>query len=293
MSENNQEIIEDPSQQHRVERKPIPLTFSRADKVSTFIAIMRHPDAPVAFNREVASQLQRWHLLDEGVDEESYGNYERFRELMWSARDKAKEVDDTDEDYIRAFAKEPWSFDKSIEGEYGDEELEKFPRAKELKNLLGDKTKFLFRAEPGQFYLRLLVREDGRRQILRTVDTDRSTEQINADTDNIPDVIPHFEAVRFSDGKTGLLIDWIEGELPLGENEKALCLIHAEELLTVPMDSYDLWAGNFVIAQVPDGDRKPYYIDSDVIETIAKEGLHPATSEQRKPLFEEGKKKMK
>lgn len=290
MTEANQETLENPTQQHGVERKLVPLRFSQADKASTFITIMRHPDAPEAFNRNVVSQLQRWHLLEEQIDEDIYTDYEEFRKLTWLAEGN---VEDGNTDFNIAFAEDPWNFDRSVEGEYGNVELEKFPRADELKGILGKKTKFLFRAEPGQFYLRLIVREDGTRQVLRTVDTVRSVEQINSDVSNIPDVIPNFEAVRFSDEKTGLLIDWVEGELPSGEDEKALCLTHAEELLTVPMDSYDLWAGNFVISQNSEGDRKPYYIDSDIIKIIAQKGLQPDTIEQRKPLFDTGKKKMK
>ncbi len=268
------------------------LEVSPADKASTFIFIMHHRNAPESFNRSVVSQLQRWHLIGDSVEDEVYRDYEKFIKLTLSVREKVKNVGYIDTDFIKAFNKEPWNFDKKVEGEYTDEELLKFPRAGELKSILGSKTKFLFRAEPGMSYVKLVVREDGRRQVFRTVDTKRSIDQINFDAKVAPDIIPRFEAIRFDDGKTGLLINWIDGEMPSGQDEKALCLNQAEQLLPVPMPSYDLWAGNFVIFIDSEGNKIPYYIDNDVIEMIATEGLRPDTASQRLNLFDEGKKKM-
>ena len=140
--------------------------------------------------------------------------------------------------------------------------------------------------------MRLVIREDGRRQVLRIIDTDRDVDEINQDAKKAPPVITPFEAIKLPDGKTGLLIDWVEGHIPTSSEEEALCLTHAEELLRVPIDSYDLWGGNFLVAENFDGGKKIYNIDSDIPEAIAKGGYEEVTGSRRE-LFGQGKKKMK
>lgn len=198
--------------------------------------------------------------------------------------------------FLTGFNSDPWNFDGCVEGEYMEAELtDKFPRAEAIQTALDEPLKFLFRAEPGEFYLRLIAREDGRRQVIRIIDTDRTIQEINADAQRAPAIIPRFEAVRLRDNTTALLIQWAEGHMPSTPEEKALCLTHAEELLGVPIDSYDLWAGNFLVSDEIDPTTKEprvFYIDNDIPETIAQRGYNDVT-EERKKSFEEGKEKMK
>ena len=270
--------------EHTVERRTAKWEPASADKVDTFCSIMKHPDAPVSFNIQVMQRLKDWGLI-EGIDLSIAQDYDLFRQTIGQAREKtAKEgLDD------QLFETNPWNFDGCIEGEYSEDELpDKFPTASMLKESIGEQVKFAFRAEPGEFYLRLVIREDGRRQVIRVVNTERSIEEINADAANLPSIIPDFEAVKLKDGRTTLLIEWIDGEMPKSSEEKALCLTHAEELLRVPIDSYDLWAGNFVL----DAQSNVYYIDKDIPETIAQSG-YSETTDERRTTFEQNKEKMR
>lgn len=261
------------------------------DRVKTFCYLMRHKDAPASFNAKVIQQLMGWKIIPEDTDTTQVaGNYQEFLKLSREAEEEAEESLN-----FAAFNRDPWNFDKSVEGEYAKEELpDKFPRAIELQSILNEPVHFLFRSEPGQFYLRIIVRADGRRQVLRIIDTDRDINEINADAQKAPAIIPRFEAVRFADNKVGLLIQWIDGRLPNSE-ERDTCLIHAEELLEIPIDIYDLWAGNFVVSSEIDpatGQPRIYYIDGDIPEAIAQKG-YAEVSEERKKQFELGKEKMK
>lgn len=288
-------IIEVPGATHTVERKPIKWEPSASDKADTFCKIMRHSDAPASFNVQIIQRLKEWKLIDENYDPTGVlGNYEEYRKVIWAAEAEAEK---SPLPFIKAFGENPWNFDGCVEGEYTEAELpEHFPRATEIQKILPGDTKFSFRAEPGEFYLRLVIREDGRKQVLRIVNTTRDAEAINADAKQAPSIIPPFEAIKLSDGKTGLLIQWVEGHMPSTPEEKALCLTHAEELLKVPIDSYDLWAGNFLLSDEVDAKSnlpKVYYIDKDIPETIAEKGYDLEIPEDRKQAFISGKEKMK
>lgn len=283
-------VVEAPGALHTIERKPL----TPNDKAKTFCQIMRHPDAPSSFNTQVLQRLKKWGLLAEDIDPATVvGNYEEFRKLMWQAEAAAEQGSSK---FIEAFNNDPWNFDGCVEGEYTETELnDKFPRAIELRTVIGEPLRFFFRAEPGKFYLRLVTREDGRRQVLRIVDTNRTVEEINADAQIAPTIIPRFEAVKLKDNRTGLLIQWVDGHMPFTPEEKALCLTHAEELLDVPIDSYDLWAGNFLVSEHVDpttNEPRVFYIDKDIPETIAQKG-YGETTEVRRESLEKGKEKMK
>lgn len=277
----------------KVEFEPISFEATPGRKAHTFCSLMHHSDAPVSFNRQVVVRLKEWHLIGDDTPE-NLGGHAEMIQIINVAKGRAGQEE---LDFREAFQRHPWNFDGSVEGQYLEEELaDKFPRALELKQMLGERLSFLFRSEPGTFYLRLIVREDGRRQVLRIADSDRSVEAINQDAARAPSIVPNFEAVRFSDGKTGLLIEWIEGHLPTTEEEKALCLERSEELLAVPIDSYDLWAGNFLISEGLDpvsGSPKPYYIDQDIPRAIAQYGYSPETMQDRKTKFKEDRGKMR
>ncbi len=251
---------------------------------SVFCSLMHHRDAPRSFVTNIVEQLQRWRLISPDLDMTKLTTPEEVLDIMLQAKAKAKlgEVK-----FLSAFQAEPWQFDRSYEGEYTEDELDKFPRADELRQQLG-KIKFVFRAQPGGDYLKLIVREDGRRQVLHEVSTQRTIEQINDDGRNTPAVVPRFEAVKFGDGKIGLLIDWIDGQIPSTRDEKLSCLAQAEGLLDVAVDEYDLWGGNFRITS----DNKPFYVDKDIPEAIAKHGYSSETAEARRPIFETNKMKM-
>lgn len=271
------------------ESVPLPRTNEQR-KAQTYCALMRHKDAPLNFRIQVIRQLQEWQLVNLHTGLEQLSDYSNFNHIVVQAREKANMGN---AEFVNAFNQNPWNFDKSVEGEYGLSELDKlFPRALEINALKGDGLKFLFRSQPGEFYLQLVVTPDGKRFVLRVVDSERTIEQINQDANISPPIIPRFEAMRFSDGKTGLLIEWINGHTP-EPNQRTLCLQYAEQLLQVPIDSYDLWRGNFLVATESDVQYNPriYYIDNDIPETIARYGLSPETAAQRKTLFEEGSEK--
>lgn len=215
--------------------------------VEDFCQTMKHPQAPRDFTIKIIKKLQKWHLLNSGViPEQVVDDYEKVKTTMQQAKAKAQE---RSPQFLAAFSNDPWNYDYGIEGEYSEEELsEKIPRALELKKIINQSLKFIFRAEPASRYLLIVEHHDGRRQVLRITNIDRSIEDINSDIQKAPSIIPKFEAVRFGDGKTGLLIDWVNGKPPITSKEKALCLARSDELLTVPMASYDLWAGNFLIS---------------------------------------------
>lgn len=287
------QIIEMPGETHTVERKKIPFEFSEGDKASTFCKIMRHPDAPASFNTQLIKQVKEWGLVDLNLNP-LVNDYKEVRKVLWDADAEAQKNSPA---FVKAFNENPWNFDWCVEGEYAEEELvDHFPLALELKKLLPDNPRFSFRAEPGEFYLQLVTREDGKRQVIRIVDTPRDVEAINEDAKKAPSIIPPFEAVRLSDGKTALLIQWIEGHMPQTPEEEMLCLTHAEQLLEVPIDSHDLWAGNFLVSDQIDtsiGQPKIFYIDRDIPETIAEKGYRQEIPEERRRAFEAGKEKMK
>ncbi len=262
-------------------------------KAKTFCQIMRHPDAPISFNIQVLERVKRWGLLAEDIDPSTIvGNYQEFGRLLWQARTAAEQGSLK---FLGGFNSDPWNFDGCVEGEYSAAELtDKFPTAVALQTALGEPVKFVFRAEPGQFYLKLVVREDGRRQVIRMVDTERTIEEINADAQRAPTIVPRFEAIELPDNKTALLIQWVEGHKPSSFAEKAICLTQAEELLGVPIDIYDLWAGNFLISEEVDSatnEPRVFYIDRDIPETIAQKG-YGEVSDERKKIFQQGKEKM-
>ena len=75
-----------------------------------------------------------------------------------------------------------------------------------------------------------------------------------------------------------------------------LCLRQAEDLLGVPVDTYDLWAGNFLISNKPDpitGLPKPYYIDQDIPTAIAQHSYSTETVEDRRATFERDLSRMR
>ncbi len=287
------QIVESPVDTHSVEQKRRPFIFSEGNKARTFCQIMRHPDAPASFNTQLIKQVKEWGLVGSDVNP-AVDNYKEVRKVLWKAEEEA---DKNSPPFIKAFNENPWNFDWCVEGEYTEEELaDYFPLAIQLKELLPGNSRFSFRSEPGEFHLQLVTREDGRRQVIRTVDTSRDLEDINEDAKKAPPIIPPFEAVRLSDGKTALLIQWIDGHMPITPGEEMLCLTHAEQLLEVPIDSYDLWAGNFLVSDQIDestGQPKVFYIDRDIPETIAEKGYTKEISKERKQAFEVGKEKMK
>lgn len=287
------QIVEVPGKKHKVERKKIPFEFSEGDKASTFCEIMRHPDAPASFNTQLIKQVKEWGLVDLNVNP-PVNDYKEVRKVLWDADAEAQK---NSPQFVKAFRENPWNFDWCVEGEYAEEELaDHFPMALELKKLLPDNPKFSFRAEPAQSYLQLITREDGRRQVIRMAETSRDVEVVNEDARKAPSIIPPFEAVKLSDGKTALLIQWIEGHMPHTSEEEMLCLTRAEQLLEVPINSYDLWAGNFLISDQVDantGQHKVFYIDRDIPETIAEKGYSQDISEERRQAFKVGKAKMK
>lgn len=269
------------------ELKPA-LKFSPIDRIRTFCQIMRHKDAPVNFNSQVLQRLKIWKVLPEELDVTTIvGNYSEFTKIVMEAGEKAEGTPG----FFKAFEKDPWNFDGAVEGEYGAEELrDKFPRALELQSMLDGTLRFLFRAQPAQEYLKLVEREDGTRYVLRVVDTKRNVEDINFDAAKTPAITPHFEAVKFADGKTGLLIQWVDGRLPATPEERAACITQAEGLLRVPVETYDFWPGNFRVDSST-GQLKVYYVDQDIPMAIAQKGYAEIT-EKAKLEFEQGKKKM-
>jgi hypothetical protein len=294
MAEINENRIPKPHQtkpkQSNIEFHPLSMVRSPANKAATYCDLMSRKDAPHSFIVNVLNQLKRWKLVDQ-VDISRIISYEESDEILSQAKSKAEKEEP---EFIQAFNENPWNYNKSVEGEYKPEELsDKFPRAIELQKILPENLHFLFRAEPAASYLHLIIREDGKRQVLIITESDRNIDDINQDAKNAPSIIPKLEAVKFTDGQIGLLIDWIDGHPPTNSEERALCLRRAEDLLQVPMNSYDLWPGNFLIIQDKmNGNSIPYYIDSDVPKVIAQKGLSPETSTSRQEIFYRDRAKM-
>lgn len=296
---NNEEIGSEPrfvlpGQQRSVERRKVSWEIAPADKARTYCKLMRAERAPISFNRAVAQQYIEWGLVKpDEISEELVADYRKFRQLSGEVE---KRIGSGGAEFLERFNEKPWNFDGCVEGAYERGELaEKFPVALQVGMALGEECRYLFRAEPGVCYLNLVERPDGKRQVLRIIKTDRTVEEINADAAVAPDIIPAFEAVKLPDGTTGLLIEWIDGRMPSTEEEKTLCLIQAEKLLGIPMDSFDVWAGNFLIVDADEeggATARVYYIDRDVVETIAEKGYSEATPERR-TMFEKNKEKMR
>lgn len=288
-----EQTVEDPNAKHTVERRRVEWKFSEGDRANTFCKIMRHPDAPESFNFQVLKQLKGWRLVDP-LSNPDLRNYEEFRKVVWGAETEAEKESPP---FVEAFNANPWDFNWCVEGEYLEDELpDRFPTALKIRVALPDNVRFSFRAEPAQFYLRLVTREDGRRQVIRPVDTTRKIDDINEDAKKAPSIVPPFEAVKLEDGRTVLLIQWMEGHMPKTDEERALCLTHAEELLSIPVDSYGLWAGNFLVSdQLDEVTKQPkiFYIDRVIPETIAGKGYSQEIPEERRRTFEAGKEKMK
>ncbi len=254
-----------------IEKKPF--WQSNSFRAAAFCQTVALPDAPVSFNLAVLGKLKSWDLV-ESYGHEDANNNAKFRSLLSDARAKAEA---NSLQFNAAYEADGWNNEDPVDGEFTDTELQsKFPRGLELKSILGTEAKIIFRKFPSEYPLHIVSREDGREQVLRIVDTARTIEEINSDSANTPDIIPRFEALRFADGKTGLLIDWVGGRRPETPEEKGLCVAAAEESLSKIIE-YDrnYWSGNYVISNAKDdlSNPKVFYVDSDIPERIAKEGF--------------------
>ncbi len=260
-------------------------------RARTFCQLMQSQSAPSSFNAQVIKQLKEWKLINSNI-ELPLGNNREVRKVINEAHDEAEK---NSPEFIKAFRENPWNFDWSVEGEYQDDELVTlFPIALEIKKILPDNPRVSFRVEPGGYYLKLLTREDGKRQVIRIIDTPRDIAQINYDAKKAPSIIPPFEAIRLSSGEIALLIQWMEGHVPSTNEEEMLCLKSAEQLLKVPIVSYDLWVGNFLVSDQLDaesGKPKIFYIDRDIPQAIAKEGLSWRVPRRRRQEFNNAKER--
>lgn len=249
---------------------------------------MNSERAPKSFNEAVAQRFADQGLIQpEEITQEILENNTKFREFCLKVRNN---IENAGADFLIKFQKQPQNFDGCIEGFYQEEELDqKFPLAKDIRLRIGDDCRYIFRAEPAGFYLNIVERADGRRQVIRVVDTDRSESQVCIDAAIAPPILPKFEAFRLENGQTALLIDWIDGRKPNTKEEKQKCLTESIWLLVIPLEKYDFWANNFVIQK---GTDEAYYIDRDTIETIAEQG-YVVPDDERIAIFEENKEKMK
>lgn len=261
------------------------------DKAATFCRIMRHKDAPTAFNALVITQLLEWKLLEpDEINPQDLDTYETYIQYLIKASQKAKMYQAA---FKAAFANNPWSYDKSVEAQYTPAELaSKFPTALALKKILNEDLTFLFRAEPARHYLRLIERESGKKQVLRVIQTERSIDEINSDAAKAPEILPRFEAVQLDQERVALLIDWVDGSVPANSEEAELCLSNVSELADVPMTEYDFYGGNFLITTDLSGTKRAKYVDQDIPVTIAQKGYSINDKNDRLQAIEAGKQRL-
>jgi hypothetical protein len=276
-----------------IENNQNELIPTPVDKAVVFCSAMGNPTSPMDFRLKVVDILKDWTLLDKGFEltNNSDGSSE-YRKVILDAQNKAEE---NSLEFNLAFLENPLKDNGFVEGNYTEDELPRiFPRAEDIKNVLNENVNFSFRADQGN-YLRIVNREDGKRQVIRFMDSKRDADTINNDAKKVPEIVPPFEAITLPDGKIGLLIQYIDGHPPSTLEELELCSNQVEGLLRVPVDDYDFWGGNFVITEQVDsvtGLPKVFYVDQDIPKKIAENGYALDITDEKRQAFDASREKM-
>ncbi|MBP7134531.1 hypothetical protein KBA73_04925 [Patescibacteria group bacterium] len=257
------------------------------DKAAGFCAQLIGPYTPEAFRKNALTRLVDWKLLSPDVlQSKATASNEAFKDQVRIARRRAEAEP---ADFLEAFAKAPWDYDEAPEGKLTAEECaESDVYISELKELLSEPVDVYLSKPSGADFIVVLERADGRRQVLRKVESDRPIEAIQEDARNAPALFPHFEAIRYSNGMTGLLIDFIDGHPPHTPEEKQQCAQQAEDWLKVDYPTFDFNLTNFLM----DAEGKPFYIDRDAMQAIACSGYTEEVTPERRLAFEAAKKQL-
>ncbi len=265
-----------------------PIIDTPGDKASGFCAQLIGSYTSEAFRKNALTRLVNWKLLPpEVLQSDDAGSNDAFNNQVRIAKRRAEEEP---ADFLEAFAKAPWDFDEAPEGKLTAEECaESEVYISELRELLPEPVDVYLSKPPGADFIVILERADGRRQVLRKVESDRPIEVIQADARNAPALFPHFEAIRYSNGVTGLLIDFIDGHSPRTPEEKQRCAQQAEDWLKINYPTFDFNLTNFLI----DAQGKPFYIDRDAIQAIACLGYTDEVTPERRLAFEAAKKDLR
>jgi hypothetical protein len=147
----------------------------------------------------------------------------------------------------------------------------------DISGILDEKIRCFYRLQSAENPLTIIERADGRRQLIRIIETEKTSEEIDLLSIERPEMIPAFEGVKLKDGRTALMISWVEGNPPESTEERQRCADQLPTMNRVPISGYDFgWIGNFVIEQKT---GSPYFIDSEAIMEIIKLGYQRPTSE--------------
>jgi hypothetical protein len=140
-------------------------------QVKTFCQTMIHPDAPRVVRQEFINLIQGWGVLSSIPETFDINDYNQVQQCRFAAI----RTIESGTSVGSGFLQRPWNYDFSLQGEYGDDELEGlFPTALQLKSILPENLKFHFRIMPASQSVRLVERENGKIQVVRITQTERS-----------------------------------------------------------------------------------------------------------------------
>ena len=140
--------------------------------VNHFCIQMKDCDnAPANFYTTVVDRLKNWNLIDETIPSTPKDIYE-FSNILNLARTEAAKGSAK---FNESFKNNPWKGVETVDASYSNSELkDTFPRGLELREILGEDTQFIYRKLPAEYPLKIVVRKDGKQQVLKVVDSDRT-----------------------------------------------------------------------------------------------------------------------
>ncbi len=262
-------------------RKKIEFRHNPTVVIGTLItkSISYANEAPADFRSKILSLLKEWKLVNVETSEENL-DPASFINVLHGARAIAEQLG---ADFLIAYSQAEWKHG-SIESRYTDEEANRvIPLIKEVGDRLknqGEKVSYIWWFSHGNYPLNLVERNDTRRQVFKIVNTDKTADEINQLSKHRPSIIPPFEALKLSDGRTAVLIEWIDGHYPKSLEDMKLIESRLGELCTVPLapnrEEFDLNRTNFKTTEK----NEVFYVDSDLVENIAKMGFSRPSAEQ-------------
>lgn len=244
--------------------------FTANDDAYSFCDSVQEDGLPMEFKRWVISLLQRWNLLDADISDLSDDSYESILiQLKIKLRDKKIIVDSLP------------NYSDMYECQYSDEEKQSHSDFLDLEKALNETVTFKCYFETTTFTT-VIIREDGKRQVFKTLQPKRSFESIQGDLEQALHIFPHFQIFQLESEKLAILVDWIEGHNPQNEEERQKCFQAAEELKSLHNEqgtgdwksNLDLNDSNFKITS----EGRVYYIDQHLILGFINYGFRQSTS---------------
>lgn len=230
-----------------------------------FIESVWMPNLPQEMKKWVLGQLVHWRLISQPTDFSD----DTYLKLLAEANKKLQ----TDEIVLSGLP----GYEERHEVEYTEDEKKLEPIFSHLENSLAEKLTFKLYFESINFTF-IVIRENGTRQVMRITQLQRPLDQIVADIQKVGDLFPPIQLVPLGDGETAVLVDWVEGHMPLNEEERQRCLQAAAPLSKLKRAAagtrdwimeLDLNNSNFVITDA----GHIYVIDQHPILNLISDGF--------------------